>query len=260
VVAIGQNAGAYTSTGATVNFGADNVLIGQYAGGIDGASGTYNVGVQNVMIGKNAGRNSRGEKNVLIGFESGLATSNNGCVSLNSGSLTGNSQFSVGNASYGGTARGFRIDFSTVTGTRALTLPTVDGELLTKNQTTIVRKTSLSAAQVQALSTTAQQIIPAPGTGKIAVLKSLTIKGNTPAGSVYSTNNNLRIRYTNTTLVAALTGVLGSYFNVSNIPDLVVPDEANLPTNNDISIFTLGGNPAGGSTGFDFIAEYIIIE
>jgi hypothetical protein len=74
-VTLGQNSGAYTSTGATVTYGASNVAIGKDTLSNTSIGGTIQVGEKIIAIGDSAGKDSRGQASntnkILIGNQAG---------------------------------------------------------------------------------------------------------------------------------------------------------------------------------------------
>jgi hypothetical protein len=253
-ICIGYNAGKLSSNPASS--GGNNIKIGKNAGLV--TSGTP--GNTNVFIGSSAGNNATCNRAVLIGtnLPVALGAGGNGAVCLNGGSITGASQFSVGNGD-STSSKAFRIDFNGVSaGTqRELTIPTENGTLLVASQTTSTSRVELTNTQVAALNTTSIEITPAVGSGKTAILKSLTFRAAT--GTLWS-NTSINVTYNGTSTAISygtFSNILNNRFSYIPMPQFGYTNTP--PADGERVRITATGAPTGGTAGFVVTAEYITI-
>ena len=136
-------------------------------------------------------------------------------------------------------------------------LKTVTAQSIADLATTsgIVRTTiNLSSGQILALNTTPIELIAAPGSGNIisVVSQKIFFKYATP----YSTNVNLRIRYSGGQSMGIYTGLLSSTNDQTrtSFPSL----NAQTPLNESYEVTVDTGDPTGGTSTIKIVIYYQI--
>lgn len=128
-------------------------------------------------------------------------------------------------------------------------------------QAMAVRKVALTSAQILALNTTPQTLVPAPGAGRAIVVHEIT--GRLTYGSAaYATNTTLEFRYTNGSgakLAVDMASLLAATANkTQRVPS--VATEVTLAANAPLVVNAATGNPATGNSPIEFTVRYSEVE
>lgn len=142
---------------------------------------------------------------------------------------------------------------------RAIDVPAV--AVRGKELKVYTEKTTLSSAQVLALFTTPQSLVPAPGAG-YAISVHRVNGGVDYNSAAYATNTTQEVRYTNgagtkvtADFTALVTATADKFVSVGGIEAATV-----LTENAAVVVCNATGNPATGNSPVSFTVDYSIVS
>lgn len=124
-----------------------------------------------------------------------------------------------------------------------------------------VRKVALTSAQILALNTAPQTLVPAPGAGRAIVVHEITAR-LTYGSAAYATNTTMEFRYTNgsgTKVAVDMASLLAATANkTQRVPTAAA--EMTLTANAPVVVNAATGNPATGNSSVEFTVRYSEVE
>lgn len=124
-----------------------------------------------------------------------------------------------------------------------------------------VRKVTLTSAQVLALNTTPQTLVPAPGAGRAIVVQGI-VGRLTYNSAAYATNTTMEFRYTNgsgTKVAVDMASLLAATANKTQVVDQAAA-EFTVLANAPVVVNAATGNPATGNSPVEFTVYFYEVD